>query len=170
MTERRLISNLGILPYSKEPSTRTFNGLPLSKTCRMTGRNCAVSSASPPKPPSNSIDRAVPAASSPATWRGYCVRRRGAGYNIGDCSDFHSGSMPESRLLGQQRGPRQSSRNAPPPTNRKRHGETKRPFVPRTQTFGVSGCRRCVRRAPSRGSRALLEAGLTPENFFCVRK
>src|SRR5712672_2223713 len=58
----------------------------------MTGRNSAVSSVSPPKPPSK------------------------------------------------------SSRNAPHPTTRKRPRETPRPFAPRTQTFGVSGCRRCLRR------------------------
>src|SRR5580692_870851 len=58
----------------------------------MTGRNSAVSAASPPKPPSK------------------------------------------------------SSRNAPHPTTRKRPPETLRPFAPRTQTFGVSGCRRFVRR------------------------
>src|SRR3982074_2694466 len=58
----------------------------------MTGRNSAVSSASPPKPP------------------------------------------------------QKSSRNAPHPTTRKRPRETLRPFAPRTQTFGVSGCRRCLRR------------------------
>src|ERR1700738_4167726 len=56
----------------------------------MTGRNSAVSAASPPKPPSK------------------------------------------------------SSRNAPHPTTRKRPRETLRPFAPRTQTFGVSGCRRCL--------------------------
>ena len=28
----------------------------------------------------------------------------------------------------------------------KRPRETPRPFAPRTQTFGVSGCRRCLRR------------------------
>jgi hypothetical protein len=42
--------------------------------------------------------------------------------------------------------PSKSSRNAPHPTTRKRPRETLRPFAPRTQTFGVSGCRRCVRR------------------------
>jgi hypothetical protein len=41
---------------------------------------------------------------------------------------------------------RATSRNAPHPTTRKRPRETLRPFAPRTQTFGVSGCRRCLRR------------------------
>jgi hypothetical protein len=41
---------------------------------------------------------------------------------------------------------RKSSRNAPHPTTRKRPRATLRPFAPRTQTFGVSGCRRCLRR------------------------
>jgi hypothetical protein len=44
------------------------------------------------------------------------------------------------------KSPSKSSRNAPHPTTRKRPRETLRPFAPRTQTFGVSGCRRCVRR------------------------
>jgi hypothetical protein len=39
-----------------------------------------------------------------------------------------------------------SRRNAPHPTTRKRPRETLGPFAPCTQTFGVSGCRRCVRR------------------------
>jgi hypothetical protein len=38
------------------------------------------------------------------------------------------------------------SRSAPHPTTRKRPRETLRPFAPRTQTFGVSGCSRCLRR------------------------
>jgi hypothetical protein len=42
--------------------------------------------------------------------------------------------------------PSKPSRNAPHPTTRKRPRETLRPFAPRTQTFGVSGCRRCLRR------------------------
>src|ERR1700682_5535583 len=42
--------------------------------------------------------------------------------------------------------PRPRCRNAPHPTTRKRPRETLQPFAPRTQTFGVSGCRRCLRR------------------------
>jgi hypothetical protein len=42
--------------------------------------------------------------------------------------------------------PSKSSRNAPHPTTRKRPRETLRQFAPRSQTFGVSGCRRCLRR------------------------
>ena len=57
----------------------------------MTGRNSAVSLASPPKPPSK---------------------------------------------------PR---RNAPHPTTRKQPRETRGPFAPNTQAFGVSGWHRCVR-------------------------
>jgi hypothetical protein len=41
---------------------------------------------------------------------------------------------------------KKSSRNAPHPTTRKRPRETLQAFAPRTQTFGVSGRRRCLRR------------------------
>ena len=46
----------------------------------------------------------------------------------------------QRRFLGfAAKFPSKSSRNAPHPTTRKRPRETRRPFAPRTQTFGVSG-------------------------------
>src|SRR6202048_3778699 len=52
----------------------------------------------------------------------------------------------EQRRFRPPKPPSKPSRNAPHPTTRKRPRETLRPFAPRTRTFGVSGCRRCVRR------------------------
>ena len=49
-------------------------------------------------------------------------------------------------LASPPKPPSRSRRNAPHPTTRKRPRETLRPFARRTQAFGVSGCRRCVRR------------------------
>ena len=54
--------------------------------------------------------------------------------------------IPASSSASPPKPPSKSSRNAPHPTTRKRPRETLRPFAPRTQTFGVSGCRRCLRR------------------------
>jgi hypothetical protein len=55
--------------------------------------------------------------------------------------------------------PSKSSRNAPHPTTRKRPCETLRPFAPRTQTSGVSGYRRCLRRVASATWRRWFAAG-----------
>jgi MgtC family len=49
-------------------------------------------------------------------------------------------------LASPPKSPSRSRPNASHPTTRKRPRETLPPFAPRTQTFGVSGCRRCVRR------------------------
>jgi hypothetical protein len=59
----------------------------------------------------------------------------------------HIGANNDTLSASPPKPPSKPRRNAPHPTTRKRPRETLRPFAPRTRTFCVSGCRRCVRRS-----------------------
>jgi len=75
------------------------------------------------------------------------VTRPGSPHASCSYSGVERRELPAHAIEGQAalKPPSKSSRNAPHPTTRKRPWETLRPFAPRTQTFGVSGCRRCLR-------------------------